>query len=178
MNRIPILFDRRSAMPEKENVLDVVCDPTSMHRQTSVTALAYRVHAHSRGVLLSGFRLRGSVNQEWTLIGSRSPQEQQRYDPISNPLNIRPDDCHIARCQYNNPTNETNMLASRREREMCRLHIMYYMERPVTHANETSEERFWENFCVAFSPIRITDISDYLGDIPMWVHDFSLKKVN
>ena len=74
----------------------------------------FRVHAHSRGVLISGFRLRGSANQEWTLIGSRSPQEEQRYYPISKPLQIRPDDCLIARLYQNsqNSSIKLNWLGS------------------------------------------------------------------
>ena len=55
----------------------------------------FTVHSYSRGILISGFRIRGSVTEEWTFVDYRSPQVEKRYSNIPT-LTTQPQDYLIA----------------------------------------------------------------------------------
>ncbi|XP_075250173.1 putative peptidylglycine alpha-hydroxylating monooxygenase 1 [Convolutriloba macropyga] len=161
-------------VPVDENVLDIVCDPVSMPRNKTVYAFAYGVHSHSRGIWISGFRMRGLVNEEWTLIGSRNPQEEEegRFRHIPT-LAIHPQDFLISRCQYDNPTNDVILSGVGADHEMCYFYIMHYSERDGQTAPSSDE---FKGFCIDFESIKINDLTSFLGEIPEWVQKQSLLR--
>lgn len=56
---------------------------------------AFRVHTHSLGKVVSGYRVR---NGEWTILGRRDPMKPQMFYPVNNTEPILPGDTLAARC--------------------------------------------------------------------------------
>lgn len=56
---------------------------------------AFRVHTHSLGKVVSGWRIRDG---KWTLLGRRDPLKPQMFYPVNNTEPIRYNDILAARC--------------------------------------------------------------------------------
>lgn len=56
---------------------------------------AFRVHTHSLGKVVSGYRVR---NGHWTLMGKRDPMKPQMFYPVNNTEPIVFGDIMAARC--------------------------------------------------------------------------------
>lgn len=56
---------------------------------------AFRVHTHSLGKAVSGYRIR---NGKWTLLGKRDPMKPQMFYPVNNTEPIILGDMLAARC--------------------------------------------------------------------------------
>lgn len=56
---------------------------------------AFRVHTHSLGKVVSGWRIRNGI---WTLLGKRDPMKPQMFYPLNNTEPIVVGDTLAARC--------------------------------------------------------------------------------
>ncbi|XP_074650133.1 putative peptidylglycine alpha-hydroxylating monooxygenase 1 isoform X3 [Tubulanus polymorphus] len=85
---------------------------------------AYRTHAHSHGVVNSGYRIRDG---KWTEIGRKSPQQPQMFYKVTNPgMDVKKGDILAARCTMVNKDNEVVQIGSTAKDEMCNFYIMYW----------------------------------------------------
>ncbi|WAQ98656.1 PHM-like protein [Mya arenaria] len=83
--------------------LETACDFVQNY---SIFPLAYRTHAHSLGVVTSGYQVRDG---RWTEIGRMSPQLPQ-----------------AARCTMSSERDFPTVIGPRNEDEMCNFYILYY----------------------------------------------------
>ena len=107
--------------------LDIMCRPQDIPRQHNIVPFAFRTHAHSYGVLISGYRVKGPwFDPFWTLIGRMSPKLEQTFYPVTSDIIIEPSDSLFARCTYTNPTAKIVPIGATSEDEMCNFYMMYY----------------------------------------------------
>lgn len=66
-----------------------------INEQKVIHPLAFRVHTHSLGKAVSGYRVR---NGEWTMLGKRDPMKPQMFYPVNNTEPIVAGDILAARC--------------------------------------------------------------------------------
>lgn len=66
-----------------------------LDEEKTIYPFAYRVHTHSLGKAVSGYRIR---NDEWTLLGKRDPMQPQMFYPVNNTEPIVKGDILAARC--------------------------------------------------------------------------------
>lgn len=67
----------------------------AINENKKIIPFAFRVHTHSLGKVVSGWRIR---NGEWQLLGIRDPQKPQMFYPINNTEPIVQGDILAARC--------------------------------------------------------------------------------
>lgn len=89
-------------------------------------AFRFRVHTHSLGSVVTGYRVR---DDKWTLIGKGDPQQPQAFNPTTSVLDIKPGDTLMMRCTYNSQGRDrvTNIGSTHKD-EMCNFYIMYYYD--------------------------------------------------
>lgn len=77
--------------------MEVACE---MSENKTIYPFAYRVHTHSLGKLVAGYRVRADSNgqHKWTQLGKRDPMTPQMFYPIDNQQPIKPGDILAARC--------------------------------------------------------------------------------
>ncbi|CAD5125675.1 DgyrCDS13877 [Dimorphilus gyrociliatus] len=87
---------------------------------------AYRVHAHTHGRVVSGYRIRNGI---WTEIGRMDPRQEEMFYNISSPrMTIKRGDVLAARCTMENLDNDkTVRIGMTQDDEMCNFYIMYYL---------------------------------------------------
>ncbi|KRZ69594.1 putative peptidylglycine alpha-hydroxylating monooxygenase Y71G12B.4 [Trichinella papuae] len=86
---------------------------------------AFRVHAHDRGIVVSGFKVHGD---RWDFIGKKSPKEPQMFYPVNNTdMVIRKNDIVAARCTMENTEDRDIKIGATGDDEMCNFYIMYYV---------------------------------------------------
>lgn len=87
---------------------------------------ACRVHAHARGVVNSGYRVRNETN--WTELFIGDPQWPQTFYPTKSVFDVEKGDALVGSCTYQN--NETRLIGagSTHDDEMCNVYLMYYTE--------------------------------------------------
>ncbi|KRX18907.1 putative peptidylglycine alpha-hydroxylating monooxygenase Y71G12B.4 [Trichinella nelsoni] len=86
---------------------------------------AFRVHAHDRGIVVSGFKVHGN---RWDLIGKKSPKEPQMFYPVNNTdMVIRKNDIVAARCTMENTEDRDIKIGATGDDEMCNFYIMYFV---------------------------------------------------
>lgn len=115
--------------PGDLETLDVMCPPDKIPRQHAIVPFAFRTHAHSYGVLISGFQVKTnpwSQQTTWTMIGRMSPKMEQTFYPCKKDIVIEPTDNLFARCTYTNPTDKTVPIGPTSDDEMCNFYMMYY----------------------------------------------------
>ena len=115
--------------PGDLETLDIVCPPEEIPREHSIVPFAFRTHAHSYGVLISGFQVKTNPwnhQNTWTMIGRMSPKMEQTFYPCQEDIIIEPSDRLFARCTYTNPTDKTVPIGPTSEDEMCNFYMMYY----------------------------------------------------
>ena len=71
----------------------------------TITPFAYRVHAHAHSTVISGF-YKKSGSEQWSLIGSRSPQDPQAFYPALHRPTVGGGDTLAARCLYDTHEEE------------------------------------------------------------------------
>jgi len=91
-------------------------------------AFRFRVHTHSLGSVVTGYRVRDG---RWTLIGRGDPQKPQAFYPFDRKhlqyhLDIQPGDALMMRCTYNSPREYPTSIGPTHKDEMCNFYIMYY----------------------------------------------------
>uniref|UniRef100_T1IX66 Copper type II ascorbate-dependent monooxygenase C-terminal domain-containing protein n=1 Tax=Strigamia maritima TaxID=126957 RepID=T1IX66_STRMM len=102
---------------------DINClysDPNSIH------PFAYRVHAHSLGVVISGYKY-NVKSDKWTLLGKGNPNWPQAFYPMEKTHSVKSGDYLAARCTFNSTKrNRWTTIGSTADDEMCNFYIMYY----------------------------------------------------
>ncbi|GAB6032429.1 hypothetical protein CHUAL_011067 [Chamberlinius hualienensis] len=142
--------------PHKEKVYgDINCVFTS---NTPIHAFAYRVHTHSLGVVVTGYRV-SQQTMKYVQIAKGNPQWPQAFYPMSQLYTIRKNDYLAARCTFNSTLRDaTTEIGSTTNDEMCNLYIMYYTD------NEQGEDFYT---CV---DVQDADLVSYMpsdSDIPL-----------
>ncbi|KAL9986000.1 hypothetical protein ACROYT_G000053 [Oculina patagonica] len=114
-------------IPEHEKAwhLDTAChyrDGPELH------PFAFRVHAHSLGSVITGYRIRDG---KWTLIGKGDPQRPQAFYPIdeNKDVKIKSGDSMAARCTYNSMNRDKRTyIGATMADEMCNFYMMYWYD--------------------------------------------------
>ncbi|VDP97397.1 unnamed protein product [Trichobilharzia regenti] len=115
---------KNAASFESDAKLEMSCMYTG---QVTLHPFAYRVHAHSHGVLNEGFVLDGENKY---LIGSKSPQVHQTFYPVENKsLEIHNGDNIAAMCIMENNEDKVIPMGSTRQDEMCNFYMMYWVDK-------------------------------------------------
>lgn len=88
---------------------------------------AYRVHAHSLGVVVTGFKYTRE-NNSWIELAKGNPQSPQAFYPMKNDYySVSKNEILAARCTYNSSSrNRETRMGSTANDEMCNLYIMYF----------------------------------------------------
>ncbi|KAK2718372.1 peptidyl-glycine alpha-amidating monooxygenase-like [Artemia franciscana] len=90
---------------------------------------ASRVHAHSLGVVIAGYRFSNDLKTV-TEIAKGNPNWPQAFYPEKEVITIQPLDFLAARCTYNSTGRQRSTeIGSTAADEMCNLYLMYYAER-------------------------------------------------
>ncbi|XP_064474450.1 peptidylglycine alpha-amidating monooxygenase-like [Ornithodoros turicata] len=103
--------------------IDINC---RMLLQESMFLFAYRVHTHSLGTTVSGYKY-NMDNSSWSLLAKGNPHWPQAFYPMSRTVRVQPGDILAARCTYNTMGKKTPTSIGRdASMEMCNLYFMYY----------------------------------------------------
>lgn len=91
--------------PMSNTSMEVHC---ALNESKTIYPFRFRVHTHGLGRLVTGYRVRN--NNEWTMLGQKSPLLPQFFYPIFNTEPILPGDIIASRCfMESNRTTETNI---------------------------------------------------------------------
>lgn len=91
----------------------------------SIYPFAFRTHAHSLGVVISGYKFNGT----WTLIGKGNPQWPQAFYPVKKFIEVKKNDVLVGRCVYNSMgQTERTVMGAKHTDEMCNFYMMYYSD--------------------------------------------------
>jgi peptidylglycine monooxygenase len=112
-----------SAPPHSTTYFETAC---KIEDQREIHPFAFRTHTHSLGRVVSGWRVRN--NQDWTLIGKKSPQVPQMFYPVETDMTLSAGDVVAARCTMVNTRDRTTMVGPTGEDEMCNFYMMYWVE--------------------------------------------------
>lgn len=86
---------------------------------------AFRVHTHSLGKVVSGYRIRDG---KWTMIGRRNPMKPQMFYPVNNTEPIKQGDLMAARCTMQSNRRRITYIGATNNDEMCNFYLMYFVE--------------------------------------------------
>lgn len=67
----------------------------TIDEEKEIHPFAFRVHTHSLGKVVSGYRIRDG---KWTMLGKRDPMKPQMFYPVNNTEPIKFGDTLAARC--------------------------------------------------------------------------------
>ncbi|XP_014666391.1 PREDICTED: peptidyl-glycine alpha-amidating monooxygenase B-like [Priapulus caudatus] len=132
--------------------VDIACrlgGPMPIH------AFAYRVHAHSLGRVVTGYKV---TNGAWSLLGKGNPQWPQSFYPMDEPITINPNDFMAARCTFDSRgRNRITNIGSTANDEMCNFYVMFYTDakRGVPYGE-----------CSSYMP-QISDHLPAASDVPL-----------
>eukprot|EP00095_Tigriopus_kingsejongensis_P010649 maker-scaffold627_size122700-snap-gene-0.29 protein:Tk10649 transcript:maker-scaffold627_size122700-snap-gene-0.29-mRNA-1 annotation:"peptidylglycine alpha-hydroxylating monooxygenase" len=88
---------------------------------------AYRVHTHSLGKVVSGWRVKDGA--KWDMIGKKNPQQPQMFYPVHDgAMELIEGDVIAARCTMVNPHDQTVFIGSTNADEMCNFYLMYWVD--------------------------------------------------
>lgn len=94
--------------------------------QDSMFLFAYRVHTHSLGTAVSGYKYNVD-NSSWSLLAKGNPHWPQAFYPMNRTVRVQPGDILAARCTYNTMRKTTATVIGRgASMEMCNMYFMYY----------------------------------------------------
>ncbi|XP_068693201.1 peptidyl-glycine alpha-amidating monooxygenase B-like isoform X3 [Montipora foliosa] len=132
---IKLLADGWSLIPPKKKAwhLDTGCQ---YDNGPVLHPFAFRVHAHTLGTVISGYRVR---NGQWTQIGKGDPQRPQAFYPVEpgKDLSVQMGDTLAARCTYNSmQRDQITYIGATMADEMCNFYMMYWYE-PKENSMET-----------------------------------------
>ncbi|KAI3385978.1 hypothetical protein SNEBB_004506 [Seison nebaliae] len=146
--------------PTSEEYFESACE----WKDKDVIPFAYRTHAHSHGIVNSGYRVRENADgyYDWKEIGRRSPQLPQMFYPASNNMTIREGDVVAARCTMYNNENRVISIGSTRDDEMCNFYIMVHFEgnRPLSQhvcGAQGPPYYYFKDLISDFSPYDLPD---------------------
>ncbi|XP_065910976.1 peptidyl-glycine alpha-amidating monooxygenase A-like isoform X3 [Dysidea avara] len=95
------------------------------HHGNPIVPIAFRVHAHSLGIKITGYVVKNS-GKEWVELGSKSPQDPQAFYPIVSNVTVTEGDYLAARCVYSSiGVTQTVHIGADTSDEMCNFYIMY-----------------------------------------------------
>jgi peptidylglycine monooxygenase len=103
----------------------VIDEPVEMH------PFAYRVHAHARGKVVSGWKVTQGEDglHVWQLIGKQDPMEPEMFYPVANSTStIVNGDIVAARCHMRNEETHDIHIGATGEDEMCNFYMMYWVD--------------------------------------------------
>lgn len=124
-----------------EEIFQVAC---KIPEEIVMHPFAFRTHTHRLGLLNSGYRVRGSDDDQiWTEIGRRSPQLPQMFYPTQTNLTIEQGDYIAAACTMFNTKPHTVYVGPTGDDEMCNYYIMYWVE---------GDQLLKESFCQSAGP--------------------------
>ena len=100
--------------------------------QANLHPLAYIVHTHARGQVVSAWRVRRDHIKagldQWSLIGKKSPQAAQSFYPVSDPaMRLVEGDRLAVRCTMLNMSSRTVRQGLASYDEMCDVYLMYWV---------------------------------------------------
>ncbi|XP_043195701.1 peptidyl-glycine alpha-amidating monooxygenase-like isoform X4 [Amphibalanus amphitrite] len=124
---IYLLLDGSVVIPPNTPVThaDVNCQ---FNGENTLTAFAYRVHAHKLGKVITGYRY-NTQNQTLVEMARGNPQWPQAFYPMKHPIDIHPGDLVHARCTFDSTgRNRTTRIGATSADEMCNLYVMYYTD--------------------------------------------------
>lgn len=99
---------------------------------------AFRVHAHSIGSVITGYRIR---NGQWTLIGKGDPLRPQAFYPMDKNVTIKSGDSMAARCTYDSTKRDRlTYIGATMEDEMCNFYMMYWYDPREDELGKSVEE--------------------------------------
>ncbi|XP_032230228.2 peptidyl-glycine alpha-amidating monooxygenase A isoform X2 [Nematostella vectensis] len=115
--------------------LDMGC---AYSNKATMHPFAFRVHAHSLGSVITGYRVRDG---KWTLIGKGDPQRPQAFYPIKQEVDIKDGDTLAARCTYNTMKKDRiTYIGATMKDEMCNFYMMFYYDPNEAARSEYSPE--------------------------------------
>ncbi|CAH8855785.1 unnamed protein product [Trichobilharzia szidati] len=124
LSGVYLLVSGGKVLPKQTTKLEMSCTYTG---QATLHPFAYRVHAHSHGVLNEGYVLE---DKNKYLIGSKSPQVHQTFYPVENKsLEIHNGDNIAAMCIMKNDEDKVIPMGSTRQDEMCNFYVMYWVDK-------------------------------------------------
>jgi peptidylglycine monooxygenase len=102
--------------------MEVAC---SILEDEVVHPFAFRVHTHSLGRVVSGWKV---VDSNWSLLGKEDPQLPQMFYPVvDDKQTLTKGDTVAARCTMINDKDHAVWVGSTRDDEMCNFYLMYWM---------------------------------------------------
>lgn len=78
--------------PKSEEHMEVACE---MNEDKIIHPFAFRVHTHSLGKVVTGYRVRDG---QWQMLGKRDPMKPEMFYPVNSTEPIRKGDILAARC--------------------------------------------------------------------------------
>jgi len=99
--------------------------------QVTLHPFAFRTHAHSRGKVVSGWKVTKmpSGNHKWELIGKRDPMDPEMFYPVADSsMLISENDIIAARCHMVNNEDREIAIGSTNADEMCNFYMMYWVD--------------------------------------------------
>ncbi|CAF1189147.1 unnamed protein product [Adineta steineri] len=109
-----------------EELFEVAC---KIQQDIVMHPFAFRAHTHKLGLVNSGYRVRGTYDdQEWTEIGRRSPQLPQMFSPVKDNITIKQDDYVAAVCTMYNTRSHVVRAGPTGNDEMCNFYMMYWVD--------------------------------------------------
>lgn len=123
---VMLLLSQGRIRAQSEEVFQISC---LIEEDLVLHPLAFRTHAHKLGLVISGYRVRGTGDdQEWTELGRRSPLLPQMFYPIEKNLTIEQGDRLTATCSMYNSKSHTVRIGPTSDDEMCNFYLMYWVE--------------------------------------------------
>uniref|UniRef100_A0A1B6C5R3 peptidylglycine monooxygenase n=1 Tax=Clastoptera arizonana TaxID=38151 RepID=A0A1B6C5R3_9HEMI len=107
--------------------METLCE---IKENKTIIPFAFRTHAHSLGVVISGYVVTTDENgnNKWTLLGKESPSKPQMFYPTITNTPIRYKDKLAARCTMVSDRRRVTYIGATNEDEMCNYYLMYYSE--------------------------------------------------
>ncbi|KAJ7339645.1 hypothetical protein OS493_006052 [Desmophyllum pertusum] len=125
---------------------------------------AFRVHAHSIGSVITGYRIRDG---KWTLIGKGDPQRPQAFYPIdeNKDVSIQSGDSMAARCTYNSmKRDKVTVIGATMKDEMCNFYMMYWYD---PKQNDMMQGGTVENSCEMLNENDLKQQYPADSDVPL-----------
>merc|ERR1711936_1168179 len=148
-----------SAPAHSTTYFETACE---IEDQRQIHPFAFRTHTHSLGRVVSGWRVRN--NQDWTLIGKKSPQVPQMFYPVETDITLSAGDVVAARCTMVNTRGRTTMVGPTGEDEMCNFYLMYWVEGKDTIQPNTCSTRGPPTW--SWGGLGLLGLGADLGNIP------------
>jgi peptidylglycine monooxygenase len=114
--------------PKSNVFMETAC---SYDEPIDIHPFAYRVHAHTHGEVISGYKVTEETDgaQKWTEIGRQSPQVEEMFYNVTTPgMTIHKGDVLAARCTMVNDEDRVVKIGNTGHDEMCNFYLMYWVD--------------------------------------------------